>query len=201
MTPPPPQLRQIQSPAPSETETNGGGSVLLSPLVITQMVEMITQAMRGEMQQMGSKIDGVNKQMETSTNEMKTNACRMNNNMEANTQSLRGEMQRMGLDLQVGQGALKEELKCLQAGIMAMPRAGGNELRGSATAVTPAMEAGEDKVIRETCWARSVKVTEKVTVTAREKLNGVTETCTRHIEAREISEEVTEIIETRRWER
>ena len=36
-------------------------------------------------------------------------------------------------------------------------------------AVRPAMEAGEDRIIRETCWARSVKVTE------REKLNGVTD--------------------------
>ena len=56
--------------------------------------------------------------------------------------------------------------------------------------------AGEDKVIRETCRGRLVKVTEKVTVTEREKLNGVTETCTRHIETREIRNEVTEIKRT-----
>ena len=45
------------------------------------------------------------------------------------------------------------------------------------------MEAGEDRVIRETCWARSVRVTEEATatVTEREKLIGVTETCTREI--------------------
>ena len=61
---------------------------------------------------------------------------------------------------------------------MAPPRAGANELRGSATAVRPAMEAGEDRIIRETCWARSVKVTERVTVTQREGVDGVTETCT-----------------------
>ena len=54
------------------------------------------------------------------------------------------------------------------------------------------MEAGEDSLIRGTCWASSVRVTEKVTVTQRGKLNGVTETCTR-----EIREEVTEITETR----
>ena len=50
------------------------------------------------------------------------------------------------------------------------------------------MEAGE-KIIRETCWARVV--TEKVTetVTQREKLNGVTETCTaRHVETTETTE-------------
>ena len=44
-------------------------------------------------------------------------------------------------------------------------------------------------------------MTEKVTVTEREKLNGVTETCTRHIETREIMNAVTEIIETREIEK
>ena len=38
-------------------------------------------------------------------------------------------------------------------------------------AVRPAVAAGEDRVIRETCWARSVEVTE--TVTQGEKLIGV----------------------------
>ena len=37
-------------------------------------------------------------------------------------------------------------------------------------------------------------------VTEREKLKGVTETCTRHIETREIMNEVTEITETREME-
>ena len=54
------------------------------------------------------------------------------------------------------------------------------------------MGAGEETVIRGTCRTRSVKVTEEVTVTVREKLIGVTETCTR-----EITREATEIIETR----
>ena len=62
---------------------------------------------------------------------------------------------------------------------MAPPRAPTNELKGSAP-------AGEDRVIRETCWARSVKVTE--TVTQGEKLIGVTETCTS-----ETRREVTEL--------
>ena len=48
-------------------------------------------------------------------------------------------------------------------------------------------------MIRETCWARRVKVTE--TVTQREKLNGVTETCTS-----ETRREVTELTETREIE-
>ena len=54
------------------------------------------------------------------------------------------------------------------------------------------MEAGK-KIIWETCWARSVEVTETVTVTQGGKLNGVTETCTRHVETREITNAVTEI--------
>ena len=60
---------------------------------------------------------------------------------------------------------------------MATPPAGTNERGGSATAVRSAVEAGEDRVIRETCWARVV--TEMVT--ERGKLIGVTETCTREI--------------------
>ena len=107
--------------------------------------------------------------------------------METNTQTLRGEMQRIGRGLQAGTVrmlAITGELK------MATPRAGTNELGGSATAVRPAVVAGE-KIIRGTCWASTVRVTEEVTVTVREKLNGVTATCeTRHVE-------MTEIIETR----
>ena len=67
---------------------------------------------------------------------------------------------------------------------MATPRAGTSELKGSAP-------AGEDRVIRETCWARRVEVTE----TERGKLIGVTETCTS-----ETRREVMEIIETREME-
>ena len=55
------------------------------------------------------------------------------------------------------------------------------------------MEAGEDRVIRETCWARSVKVME--TVTQGGKLIWVTETCTS-----ETRREVTELTETREIE-
>ena len=69
---------------------------------------------------------------------------------------------------------------------MATPRAGMSELKGSA-------QAGEDRVIRETCWARSVKVTE--TVIQGGKLIGVTETCTS-----ETRHEVTELTETQEIE-
>ena len=97
-------------------------------------------------------------------------------NMETNTQAFRSDMRALwGETRQMGQ--------CLQAGIMATPRAAMNELKGSAP-------AGEDRVIRETCWARSVKVME--TVTERGKLIGVTETCTS-----ETRREVTELTETR----
>ena len=66
-TPPPPLLRQNPSPAPSETETDNGGSVLLSPSVLARMVETFRQAMSGDMQamnanmqQMGSEINKKN---------------------------------------------------------------------------------------------------------------------------------------------
>ena len=65
-------------------------------------------------------------------------------------------------------------------------------LGGSATAVRPAVEAGEDRIIRETCWARVVTET----VTERGKLIGVTETCTS-----ETRREVTELTETREIEK
>ena len=101
----------------------------------------------------------------------------MSKKMDANMQAFRSDMRALrGETRQVGQ--------CLQADKMATPRAATNELEGSAP-------AGEDRVIRETCWARREKVTE--TVTVREKLNGVTETCTR-----ETRHQVTELTET--WE-
>ena len=62
------------------------------------------------------------------------------------------------------------------------------------------IEQGE--VLRETCWGRLVKVT----VTQWEKVNGVTETCTREIRHVELTEtcetrhEVTECTETREIE-
>ena len=80
--------------------------------------------------------------------------------------------------------------QCLQAGIMATTRAGSSELKESAP-------AGEDRVIRETCWTRSVRVTEEAKVTATQggKLMGVTETCTS-----ETRREVTELTKTREVE-
>ena len=99
--------------------------------------------------------------------EIKNNA----NGIREEMKTMRGEMRQVG--------------RCLQADKMATPRIATNELEGSAP-------AGEDRVSRETC-----RVTEKVTetVTEREKINGVTETCTR-----ETRREVTELVETREVE-
>ena len=69
---PPPHLRQIPSPTPSETVIDNGGSVLFEPSVIARMVEMITQAMEKKMEtnacRMENKIDGMNNKMDTNTN-------------------------------------------------------------------------------------------------------------------------------------
>ena len=97
------------------------------------------------MQQMGNEMK----------NEIKENAKQMKEEMNNKMEEMRGEMRQVG--------------QCLQAGKMATPRAATNELGGRATAVRPAVEAGEDRVIRETCWARRVEVTE--TVTQREQAN------------------------------
>ena len=104
----------------------------------------------------------------------------MSNKMDAHTQAfindaraLRGEMRQVGRGLQAGTAKImaiaRSEARTTVCK-MATPRAATNELGGSATAVRPAVAAGEDRVMRETCWARRVEVTE--TVTQREKLTG-----------------------------
>ena len=106
----------------------------------------------------------------------------MSNKMDANMQAFRSDMRAL-------QGEMRQVGQCLQAGIeailcsetrttecvMATPRAGANELRGSVDCVCL---AGEDKLIWETCWARVVTEKATVTVTQGGKLIGVTETCT-----------------------
>ena len=89
--------------------------------------------------------------MSANMNEMREEIKNNTNKMEANTKGMRGEMKEMLDEMrQVGQ--------CLQAGRMATPRATSSELKGSAP-------AGEDRVSRETCWARRVEETETVTRT------------------------------------
>jgi len=154
------------------------------------MMEMFRQVMSGDMQQMKDEMKtNVKENAKENAKEIKEEMNGMKNKMDANMQAFRSDMRAL-------RGETRQVGRCLQAGIMATPRAGANELRGSATAVGPAMKAGEAEIIRETCWARVV--TEEVTVTQREKVNGVTETCTaRHVETtetetREIEGEVKE---------
>ena len=112
----------------------------------------------------------------------------MENKMDGNARQIKEEMKTM-------RGEMQNMGRCLQAGTMATPRAGTNELKGSAP-------VGEDRVSRETC-----RVTEKVKVTVtREKVSGVTETCTREI-TNAVTEikctagrQVTELTETREVE-
>ena len=70
---------------------------------------------------------------------------------------MRGEMQQIGRGLQAGTARM-----LAITGKMATPRAATNELKGSAL-------AGEDRVSRETCWARREKVAE---TDPRGKING-----------------------------
>ena len=100
-------------------------------------------------------------------NEINEKASRMENKIDGMTQILRGETRQVG--------------QCLQADKMAPPRATTSELKGSAP-------AGEDRVSRETCWARRVEVTETVTQT----LKGEETTWTR-----DTRRQVTELTETR----
>ena len=108
---PPPHLRQIPSPTPSETATDNGGSVQLAPSVLAQIMEMITQAMRGETQQMGKEIiDGMNEKMDG----IKNNTTDLEKKMDGMTQTMREEMQCMGAGLQDGLDKVKkgqEQLK------------------------------------------------------------------------------------------
>uniref|UniRef100_A0A8C4PWU0 Uncharacterized protein n=1 Tax=Eptatretus burgeri TaxID=7764 RepID=A0A8C4PWU0_EPTBU len=150
--------------------------ILVEPSALDRILQVIT-ANTQQMNEMKTKMDTNTQQMK---NEMKAN-------LKEEMKELRGETQNMGRSLQARMKAIIGEC------VMAMPRVGANELGGGATVVRPAVEAGEDKIIREMCWARVV--TEKVTVTEREKLNGVTKTCeTRHeVTTQEIIVETREI--------
>ena len=141
------------------------------------------------MAQLFAMLVGINATMQQMQSKMDTNARNLMDRMDAHTQAFKR-------DMRTQQGELQQIGRGLQAGIMATPRAGTNELGGSATAVRPALAAGEDRVIRETCWARRVEVTKTVTVTERGKRIGVTETCTS-----ETRREVTELTETREIEK
>ena len=88
--------------------------------------------------------------------QMEANTCRMekkmdgmnakmNNKMDGMTQTMRGEMQQIGRSLQTGIMAFASDETQTARKKMATPRAGTSELKGSATAVRPAVAAGEGK--------------------------------------------------------
>ena len=106
---PPPHLRQSPSPTPGES-TPDGKAIAADPPNVGQLL----MALLAQMNEMKEEINGIKKGMEANTNGMREEMKEM-----------RGEMRQMG--------------RCLQAGIMATPRAGTNELGGSATVVRPAV--------------------------------------------------------------
>ena len=119
-------------------------------------VDMILQAMEANTKRMEKRMksgmDGNAQQMEKKMEaNLKENAKQMKeetNGMKEEMREMRGEMQKMGHGLQVGIMALAYDEMWTAGGKMATPRAETNELGGSATAVRPAVEAGEDRVIR-----------------------------------------------------
>ena len=124
----------------------------------------------------------------------------MNENLKENARQMKEETNGMRGEMKKTRGEMRQVGQCLQADRRELPRATTSELKGSAP-------AGEDRVIRATCWGRRVEVIEEATVTKWEKLiretcrtrhevtkgkklNGVTETCTTR-------REVTELTKTR----
>ena len=122
--------------------------------------------------------------MEANTRRQDEIKNNMEKKMDGMTQTMREEMQCMGAGLEKGLDKVKE---------------GQEQLKGEIGKNTTAMKEfkiGQGELLWATCWGRLAKVTEEVTVTQWEKLNGVTETCTREI--RHV--EVTEYTETREIE-
>ena len=108
---------------------------------------------------------------------------------------MRGETQQMNQNIIGSTQMLREEMQCMGAGL----QEGQDQIRGEIGKNTTAIKEfkiGQGEVLRATCWGRLAKVTEEVTVTQWEKLNWVTETCTREI--RHV--EMTEYTETREIE-
>ena len=99
-------------------------------------VDMILQAING----MKNEIKANTNKMEVNTNKMKEEIKNNTNGMKEEMKKMRGEMRQMGLGLQAGIMAFaSDEMWTAGGKKMAPPRAGTNELEGSAT-------AGEDRV-------------------------------------------------------
>ena len=86
----------------------------------------------------------ITNKMDTNTNKMEANTNGIKEEMKDEMEKMRGEMRQMG--------------QCLQAGIMATPRAATNELKGRAP-------AGENRVIRETCTGETRREVTELTET------------------------------------
>ena len=76
------------------------------------------------MQQMGK---GMENKIEANTNKMEASAKGMKEEIKNNAKQMKDEIKEM-------RGEMRQVGRCLQAGIMATPRAGSNELKGSASA-------------------------------------------------------------------
>ena len=66
---------------------------------------------------------------------------------------------------------LREEMQCMSAGL----QEGQEQLKGEIENNTRTVEQfkiGQGELLRATCWGRLVEVTEEVTVTQWEELNG-----------------------------
>ena len=138
-----------------------------SPSLLHQNPPMLAESAQPsapDIAQLIAMLAAMNANMENKMDGIKNNTNGIKEEMKEEMKKMRGEMRQIGRGLQAGTARM-----LAITGKMVTPRAATNELQGSAP-------AGEDRVIRETCWARREEVTE--TVTRREKLNGVTETCT-----------------------
>ena len=152
---PPPLLRQNPSPAPGGSTPDNGELTAVGLADVRGMLDALMGAMRVNAQamnemntnaleakkQMDTNFQQMENKMETSTCEIKTNACRMSNHVNANIQQvkdgvkeemreMRGEMQNMGRGLQAGIEAMLCDETRTAGEKMAPPRAGTNELGG-----------------------------------------------------------------------
>ena len=134
----PPLPHQNPSPIPAET-------VHPSEPDMAQLCAMLV-GVTAAMQQMQGEI-------KNNTNEMNGNAQQMESKMDGMKEEIKNNTQAFKSDMRALRGGTWQVGRCLQAGKMATPRAGSSELKGSAP-------AGEDRVSRETCWARRVEVTD-----------------------------------------
>ena len=105
---------------------------------------------------------GFRNEMEANTRRQDEIKNNMEKKMDGMTQTMREEMQCMGAGLQDGLDKVKK---------------GQEQLKGEIenTRTVEQFKIGQGELLRATCWGRLVEVTEEVTVTQWEELDGVTE--------------------------